>query len=264
MGTGPCAVIVPVFGRHELTHALVQDIARESHLVTVIVVDNGGDYQPVGSEQVLRQDENLGWLRGCNVGIRAALAAGSQALVLLNNDTRLSPGFFAGLLDAADGAKVGMVGPRYDDHWPHQHVDVPGGPPAFLPLAREWSAPFIDGTCMLLKREVLERIGLLDEDAFGASGWGADIDLAIRTRRQGWKVVVTDRAFLSHAAGSTAGTRWAPEDYWRLGNQDMRRGLEAKWGRHWEWVSGVSGRGPRAILRRVTGAARRREPSNGS
>ncbi|MCU1589890.1 MAG: rhamnosyl transferase wbbL2 [Frankiales bacterium] len=246
------AVVVPVFGRHALTHSLVADIARESDLVAPIVVDNGGDYPPVGSETVLTQERNLGWLRGTNVGLRQALAGSFEAVVLLNNDTRLSRGFFAGLHAAARPGGVGIVGPRYDDHFAHQH-DGHTGPAAEYPARRRTRlAAFVDGTCMYVKRQVLDEIGLLDEAAFGETGWGADIDLAVRARRAGWDVVVTSRAFLSHTTASTAlVAHGGLDEYWRRGDADMRRGLAKKWGEGWEVATGLA---PTPGLR---GAARR-------
>lgn len=239
--TARLAVVVPVYGRHDLTHALLADVARERSLVDVVVVDNDGGYPAYGDETVLRQSANLGWLRGTNAGLRHARSAGPyEAYVLLNNDTRLSRGFFAGLLAAATPPRVGIVGPRYDDHFPHQHAD--GDVATWEPVAREHPARFVDGTCLLVKETVLARVGLLDEDAFGETGWGADLDLALRVRREGWRVVVTDRSFLSHATASTAhATHGGADAYWARGDADLRRGLEAKWGRDWRYLVGLEG-----------------------
>jgi GT2 family glycosyltransferase len=239
----PVAVVIPVFGRQELTHALITDLAREDPAsLRVIVVDNGGDYEAFGEEQVLRQQENLGWLRGSNLGIREALTKPCQAVLLLNNDTRLSTGFVAGVAAALAPGRVGIVGPRYDDHWAHQHHEHVGSADRYVPGPRSRPAPFVDGTCMLLRRQVIETVGLLDESAFGRTGWGADIDLALRSRRAGWRVVVTDRAFLRHDAGSTARRIQSPQEYWERGDADLREGLERKWGPKWRRLSGLEGR----------------------
>jgi GT2 family glycosyltransferase len=246
--------VIPVYGRQDLTHALLEDVLTESSLVQPLIIDNGGDYQPLAGETVLRQTENLGWLRGTNVGLRHALSTGAPFVVLLNNDTRLSRGFFAGLLAAANQRRVGVVGPRYDDHWHWQHLDHAGPASEYVPVARERRAPFIDGTCVLVRSQVLARVGLLDEQAFGETGWGADIDLAVRARKAGWRVVVSDRAFLHHATSSTAVATHGDNDrYWSRGDADLRRGLEEKWGPDWQWICGLTGRRARAThyLRRM-------------
>lgn len=258
--SGPqCTVVVPVYGRQDVTHALMADIAREPVTPRVIVVDNGGDYRAWGDELVLRQRENLGWLRGTNAGIRAALTDPCDFVCLLNNDTRLSPGFFDGLITAARHPKVGMVGPRYDDHWAHQHLDHHGPAATYQPAARERRVLFVDGTCMLLPRAVVENIGLLDEQTFGQTGWGGDIDLAIRIRQAGLRVVVTDRSYLRHDTGATAvQTHGDADTYWSRGDTDLRSGLALKWGPDWPWISGLSGRGVRARATHLLVRARTR------
>lgn len=52
-------IIVPVFGQHEYTHALVGDLERES--AEYLIVDNRGDYPKIGNERVVTPRENLGW-----------------------------------------------------------------------------------------------------------------------------------------------------------------------------------------------------------
>jgi GT2 family glycosyltransferase len=220
--------------------------------VDAIIVDNGGDYPQLGDETVLRQASNLGWAGGTNAGLVHARAAGYDGYVLLNNDTRLSTGFFAGLWAAAGRRRVGIAGPRYDDHFSHQRVTGVADPTAYLPRPREHRVAFVDGTCLLIKREVIDRVGMLDEEAFRPTGWGADLDLALRVRRAGWRVVVTDRSYLSHATASTAHEKHGGADeYWARGDADLRRGLEAKWGPDWRWLTGLEGWGPKARLRRL-------------
>lgn len=51
-------VAVPVFGQDHLTHALIQDFHRES--AEFVIIDNRGDYIPVGDEWVVRPGSNLG------------------------------------------------------------------------------------------------------------------------------------------------------------------------------------------------------------
>ena len=249
--------MVPVFGRLELTHALLRDVARESALVHPIVVDNGGDYVPWGTETVLRQTGNLGWLRGSNVGVRHALTTGVESLVLLNNDTRLSAGFFAGLHTAAAPRRVGIVGPRYDDHWAHQHSSHVGPASTYAPTTRDRRVDFVDGTCLLVKCEVLGQVGLLDETSFGLTGWGADLDLAVRVRRAGWQVKVTGRSFLRHATASTAvGEHAGAAGYWAAGDRDLRAGLADRWGPDWQRVTGLAAGGVRVRAGRLLGRTR--------
>lgn len=235
------AVIVPVHGGQHLTDAVLGDLAAERALVEVYVVDNLGDYEASGTERrVLTPPENLGWLRGSNAGMRAAMADGGfDGYVLLNNDVRLSPGFVAALVQAAARPGVGIVGPTYDDRWRFQKTTYRGPAGDYPPGRRVRRVPFVDGTCLAVTARCVEAIGLLDEEAFAPTGWGADIDYGMRARRAGFDVVVTEGAFLNHFPASTAHALASVDEYWQRGNADMLRGLEQKWGPDWRRATGL-------------------------
>jgi len=245
-------VVIPAFGRQELTHAVVGDLAPERALARVIVVDNGGDYLPVRDEVVLRPGANLGWLGGSNLGFRHARQTDPGACVLmLNNDTRLSPGFVAGMLSAARRPRAGVVAPCYDDHLPHMRRGYDGPAAAYRARRREHLVPYVDGTCMLLTPDACAVSAGLAE-GFGTTGWGADIDLCVRVRQSGLRVLVTERAYLTHAPASTAkAVHRDGASYWRQGDLDMRRGLAERYGPEWERVTGLAGGRRAALLLRL-------------
>lgn len=263
----PCkqlAVIVPAYGLRELTASVVSNALTESPLLDVVVVDNAGDYRTVASERVERPGSNLGWLGGCNHGLRSVMAQAYRGFVLLNNDTTLSPSFFAGMLAAAETG-IGVVGPCYDDFWPWQHCGYSGPAGSFEGRSRVRRVPFVDGTCMLITRAAIDAIGILDDEHFGSTGWGADIDYALRARIAGLHVRVTEAAYLNHHPGSTARLRQSPQEYWEAGQADMRAGLELKWGQNWARLSGVDGSwapsAPGRVVRRVRARAGRTRAS---
>lgn len=253
------AVVIPAFGLDHLTHALLGDVFTERDLVDAFIVDNGGDYVRLGDEFVLRPGTNLGWLRGSNFGLEEARTRGPYAgYVLLNNDTRLSPNFFAGLVQAASRDRVGVVGPLYDDWWPHQLGRYRGAAAAYVPTKRLRKVPFVDGTCIYLTSAALERIGNLDADSFAETGWGADFDYAYRVRLGGFVVLVTGASYLNHIRGATANAVYG--DYHAAGVRDLAT-LEQKWGPEWRRLTGLQPSGlryqatrvRRALVRRVRG-----------
>jgi len=224
------ALVIPVFGRDDLTAALLADVEHESDLVDVLVVDNKGDYAPRGFERVLQPGHNLGWLRACNLALTRVERGTWGAGVLLNNDTRLSPGFFAGLLSAWSETGAGLVGPVYNDVWPTQRVEYTGPAACYVPRRLHRRVPFLDGTCMLIPREVLRRVGGLDQ-RFARHGWGADFDLALRVRSEGLDVVVTRLAYLTHLRGATA--RLVDPCWESFAGTEMNDGMLSKWGATW-------------------------------
>lgn len=227
------AVVIPAYGQPEMTHHIVADCLREEELAHVIVVDNAGDFTPPpGSNvQVIRPATNLGWLRGTNLGMDEALRAGFDWMVALNNDTRLSRGFFAGLRDALQARPADLVAPCYDDHYETQNGYYRGPAAAFPVEPVEISVPMIDGTCYALTTDLLDALGSLDAKHFGRRGWGGIDDYILRARGLGSGCVVTHRAYLQHARGSTGHA--VMSSYERYASAEMRRGMRRKHGRHW-------------------------------
>jgi GT2 family glycosyltransferase len=231
-GTATTAVVIPAYRRHELTEAVVRQLLEPDGRCRVVVVDNAGDYAPVDGETVITPGRNLGWLRGTNLGIRRALADPEVTHVcMLNNDVVISAGFVQALTTAADLPDVGLVAPSYDDHYEVQTAYYRGPAEGFVPSDVEVDADVVDGTCLMLTRATLTRIGDLDERSFGRYGWGGADDLCLRVRRAGLRVVVTRRAYLQHFTGATA--QQVHRDYRTRATAEMVIGMRRKYGRSW-------------------------------
>ena len=112
------AVVLSWNGR-ERTLACLRSLEHVTYRpFSVLVVDNGssdGSADAVAAEHpdvsLVRLGENLGFAGGMNAGIRAAFAAGADAVVLLNNDMEVEPGFVEPLVAALDGRPVGALRP---------------------------------------------------------------------------------------------------------------------------------------------------------
>src|ERR1700730_11544341 len=114
-------ITVPVYGQHQYTHALVQDLEREG--ADYLIVDNRGDYPATGKERIVKPGRNLGWAGGSDLGFRIAFSEGYSHAMTLNNDTRISRGFVAALVDRRLPADVGIVGPAIDHGFPSAEAD---------------------------------------------------------------------------------------------------------------------------------------------
>jgi GT2 family glycosyltransferase len=234
-------VVIPVYGQHDLTHAVVGDLARETALVDVVVVDNGGDYSPVGSEDVLRPGTNLGWAAGTNLGTVERRRPAHDAFLWLNNDTRLSNGFVAGLVRCWEETTAGVVGPVYDCHWLHQRVRRAVPVSRYRPRHRHRPAPFVDGTAMFVPVTTVDAVGLLDAETFAPVGWGAEIDYSLRARDAGLGLMVTGLSYLNHAKSATgrAVFEGGLREYAERGMPVAMDGLERKWGPDWRREAGI-------------------------
>jgi GT2 family glycosyltransferase len=250
--------VIPAYGQHHLTAQVVADCAREP--VGIVVVDNRGDYQATGTETVLRPGTNTGWLHGNNLAIERELPHRRwDRFVLLNNDLRLSTGFFAGLVWTELSSGASVVGASYDGWWKVQRPDeVANG--TFLPagsfIPRPVYLPYgaCDGTCVSVHRRVFDRVGLLDGQAFGRFGWAASTDLCFRARDAGMTTAISRAAFANHLDGGrhTARAVFGAE-YETLAEAEGSHGMVAKWGFGWRDARPVPTTVPCVVYTAITG-----------
>ena len=191
--------------------------------VEVIVVDNAStDGSPdlvadrYPEVRLIRNRDNLGFAGACNVGLEAARG---RILVLLNQDTRVYPGWREALCRALQAPRAGVAGCKslYADGETIQHA---GGRIEWpLGMARhdgagerdtgQWDVPrqveYVTGAAMAFRRDVLEAVGLLDEGFW--PGYYEDADFCYRVREAGYEVWYVPDALLVHAeSASLAGT----------------------------------------------------------
>jgi N-acetylglucosaminyl-diphospho-decaprenol L-rhamnosyltransferase len=194
----------------------------------IIVVDNqstDGSVQPVNHSfpevRVVRNTENLGFARATNQGIRQS---SGRLVLLLNPDTEVGSGavdILSRFLE--DTPEVGAVGPRllnpdgtlqisaypeptlFREVWRLFHLD------SLWPMGSysmaEWNTEnprevdVLTGACILLRRDVLDQCGLLDEAYFIYS---EDQDLCRRLRSRGRRLFWVPRATVVHCGGQSS------------------------------------------------------------
>jgi GT2 family glycosyltransferase len=191
---------------------------------SVLVVDNGshdGSADAVRrrfpAQEVLVLPQNVGFAGGNNAGIGVGLERGADAVLLLNNDTRVAPDFLPPLLDAwrsgprcaavssailrmdrPDMLDVAWIELRLDRRSVVQIVGVnePLGPG--FDARREVEAAV--GCSVLLDAGALRAVGLLDEAYFA---YHEDVDWCLRARRAGYHVLWEPRSRVFHAGSSS-------------------------------------------------------------
>ena len=185
----------------------------------VIVVDNGSTDDSVSrlrSEfphvRLLETGCNLGFGAGCNFGIRYALAIGAPYVWLLNNDTRVEPQALNSLVEKANSDRaIGAVGSAIYSMREPQSLQAWGGGRVnfWLGRSRHWLKPvrddavdFITGASMLVSREALGSVGLLDEQFFM---YWEDADFCFRLRHAKWKLAVAGDSKIWHKGSASAG-----------------------------------------------------------
>ena len=186
--------------------------------------------------QVIASEENLGFAGGNNLALRTLGFAGEtpvesgalpRAVFLLNSDTLTHGGATRALYDALFSAPdIGLVGARltYEDGaFQHSAFRFPGVIQTFIDLfpvpgrlyesafngryARrlyDGEKPFaVDhmlGATMMLRREVIQQVGLFDEQFFM---YCEEIDWSMRIRRAGWAILCVPTAHITHLEGQS-------------------------------------------------------------
>jgi len=196
----------------------------------VILVDNAstdGSVESVATNfppvRIICNDENLGFAGGMNVGLK--LATG-DITVLLNQDTVVREDWLAELVKAMEADEhIGIAGCKilYTDGQTIRHA---GGYLEYpLGLAHHYGCgeldqgqwdeqrevEYVTGAAMAIRREVLERIGYLDEDFFPA--YFEDADICFRARQSGYKVVYVPTAVLLHHESASTETETVEQHY---------------------------------------------------
>ncbi|BCI68207.1 hypothetical protein AAJCM20276_28310 [Acetobacter aceti] len=227
------SIIIPTRDRPDLLRTCLQGLLEETDYprFEIIVVDNGS-IQPdmlVLLEEVsrhpivtvLRQEGAFNWARLNN---QAAARSQGDLLLLLNDDVRiLHSGWLEEMVRQNLRSGVGIVGARllYPDGT-LQHAGVmlsrdgathllrgaKAGDTGYLNALicqRDLSA--VTGACLMIRREVFELVGGVDE-SFAVSC--NDIDLCLRVRTAGWRIVWTPHATLTHVDGGTRGRDATP------------------------------------------------------
>lgn len=223
----------------EAEAALLAAGGAAPHRLSITVIDNASTD---GTAQLLARDfpsmrtisnrSNLGFGTACNIGLQAALEAGADFALLVNNDVELEPGFVGALLAAAHAHpeaglfagtlllrdeplvnstglvidSLGRVRDR-DFRLPRAQLARTDGPTAG-----------VSGGAALLRCTMLRQIGLFDPAYFA---YYEDADLSLRAARAGWLCWYVAKALARHRFSATFG-KDSPQQRYLLGRGHLR------------------------------------------
>lgn len=239
---GFISVIIPVFNQLSFTKRCLESIRDFTSLpYELIVVDNGSTdgtsafLKTQKDLRVITNRSNRGFGPAVNQGL--ALARG-EYLVVLNNDTLVTPGWLEELLSAlkTDPA-AGLAGPVTNYASGPQCIPVPyqaDSEESIVAFARERAAAYkgkirevfrLVGFCLAVKRAVVEKIGGFDPRF--ATGNFEDDDFCLRARLAGFRLFIAEGAFVHHYGHRTFGG--AGLDFAARMAENWRR-FKEKWG----------------------------------
>ncbi len=230
----------------------LQHVKKPDISLDTIIVDNGSKdvfKLPENLKEnttLIRSAINTGFSGGYNIGIREAMKRESDFILIVNNDTIVDPDMLKNLLDVLESkAKIGVTAPKiyfakgHEFHKDKYKKEDLGKVFWFAGGHTDWNnvmsihrgidevdhgqydtteqIDFATGCCMMFKREVLEKVGLLDERYFL---YYEDANLNERITRAGYKIYYVPTAVLTHVnAASTGGAGNVLHDYFMTRNK---------------------------------------------
>lgn len=233
------SIIIPTHNQLPFTRLClryIKEFTEEPY--EVIVVDNGSTdgtvpfLQGYPGLQLLTFPYNRGFAAAANAGMRAARG---RYLVLLNNDIVVTPAWLKNLslvLDCRPDA--GMALPATNLTYGPQLMQVYyRSLKAMFSYARRynhsnasrWQEVLrLPDYCLIIRREMMEKIGYLDEQF--SPGYFEDDDYAYRARQSGFKLIFAADTFVHHFSGVTTSTVSQAASM----GTDNRRRFQQKWG----------------------------------
>jgi GT2 family glycosyltransferase len=188
----------------------------------IIISDNGSTDGTIefvkenySTVVLLENNRNLFWAGGNNVGIQRAMDDRADYIILLNNDVVVDPGFIGELVKVGEtDPRIGMLGPKIYYHGDDKELWYAGGR-VFLwrGIAKHVgireidrgqydnvvATDYVTGCALMVKREVVEKIGLVDPVYIA---YGEDMDWSHRARMAGFELRFVPTAVLWHKIGA--------------------------------------------------------------
>lgn len=187
-------IIIPTWNNPQYLVPCVDSIQRYTAGIAygITIVNNGapehmGYFKDKPEIQILQMKENVGWEGGLQAGIENST---EPFLLFLNDDTMIPShqrDWLKALTTHLFDPSVAAAGPTSNCVMGRQNI--------FMHLSEEWlNAKFLIGFCLLTRRTDLTEAGGIDRTLPG----GDDLDLSIRLRKLGKKLVIDRNTFVYH------------------------------------------------------------------
>ena len=230
----PLALVTVTYNSENVLEDFFNSLLTDSRLpeIKLYLVDNASAdqtlkvaarYQDRIDISIQANGENLGVAVGNNQGISAALSAGAEWVLLVNNDTIIPEGTLAGLLETATEQGLHILTPTIEGTEPVESVWYAGGtisPYQGMKVRHEKmgspmvgapqglrKTPYASTCCLLIHRDVINLIGGMDKDYFV---YFDDVDFAIRAKAAGFPYWLTGEYKIIHKASSLTGGYLSP------------------------------------------------------
>lgn len=236
-----CDIIMVTWNEVPMTRTALESVREKSgYPYRLIIVDNSDDlesrkcYQDIagsgefGETLLIQNNENIGWLRATNLGLNRS---DSDYVCLLNNDVICGQNWLAlciGLIEREPD--IGLVIPRGNERTENaivSDVDKYAETLARKEKGRYTERSHCSGFCLVIKRRVIDDVGVLDE-MFG-HGYYEDNDYSFRAKSAGYRCAQCDEAFVFHLGSKSF--KKMPSEERRLLLERNKALFESRWGK---------------------------------
>lgn len=218
---GKCSIIIVVHNHLGHTKTCIESIRRSTLLgdYEILVVDNASTdstatwLKEQKDVRTISCTQNHSFAKACNLGVQAA---NGEEVLIMHNDVVVTEGWLAGLRQALYSQEtIGAVCPREFKEMPLTEN---------IPSTKSLQVLRLSDFCMLIKREVIRKIGDFDEQFTFL--YLEDVDFSLRMIKAGYRLLIANNVRVQHHSGVTL--QEFPGQKAALENNLKR--FKAKWG----------------------------------
>ncbi|MBI4734442.1 MAG: glycosyltransferase family 2 protein, partial [Rubrobacteridae bacterium] len=234
------SIIIPVHNEFDYTKLCIESIYRYTNpMFELIIIDNAStDQTPkyindIAGAVIIKNKSNNGYVKAVNKGIKKATG---DYVLLLDNDTIVTTSWLDNMIECIDSEPtIGIVGPYTNHSNNSQLINVSY---KTVEQLQETAVKFskqdksswfeindLSKFCMLVKREVIDNIGFLDEEFF--PGFYADRDFCKRAQAAGYRLKCAGNVLVHHFGGRTFKNLDLSVEELSFKNKEL---FERKWG----------------------------------
>lgn len=205
-------VVLNYNGKNTIKQCLDSVYKSDYPNIELVVVDNNSTDESFelarkyhGKSHFIKNEKNVGFAAGNNVGIRFALEKMADYIFLLNNDAQVEMNTISRLIEEMEKDEDLGIGAPIIKKYPDSSIWYAGGKIKWTRMRavhnfqvesdHPYETEFASGCAMLIKKDIFKRVGLLDDKYFL---YYEDADFSHQARREGFKIKVVPDAIVGH------------------------------------------------------------------
>jgi len=218
-------------------------------IVKPVLYDDSRSKGAIQQLLLIRLQENAGFCHGNNLGMKQAASNGASYLLILNNDTIVTPTFLKPMIEIAQQEEnIGLVGgiicyaenPNmiwfaggFFNKYLESRMEFNGKLYSDIAFDRILNTDWVSGCMTLVPRTVYDRLGGYYEGFFI---WSEEWDYSIRAKKAGYRLVIASRTRIYHKVGRSLGVMKPLSYYYGTRNRLLLKRMYLSRARRWSFI----------------------------